>query len=431
MMLNHPALIALNKIARPLFVGGCVRDHIMGNIPKDFDIEVHNISIDNLANFLSQHGECNAVGKSFGVLKLRLDDVELDFSIPRRENKVGVNHTDFHVELIPNMGVEAAAARRDFTINSMAMDIHGNLIDPFGGEVDLRIGVLRHTSEAFAEDPLRVLRGFQFCSRFHLKAANSTLALCKSLAGELHFIAPERQWEELKKFCKGDYPEDALSFLREVGFFEPILRMAGCEQDPHWHPEGDVLTHTGFVCEEAAKLCAEYNIVGDDRIILMLAALLHDVGKPSTTMYKEDRIVSPGHAEVGAEIAREFLGGLKAPNSIIEGVSNLVLLHMRHVGGVTPRLARRLLTQTKYPHLLIDLMRADHAGRPPLPPICEEVERLATLFSEQKVEPLIKGKDLLERGFESGPAMGQKLKELYELQINLGLDREALLASID
>ena len=155
-------------------MGGYVRDKIMGIESKDIDIEVFKIDIDTLIDILSEFGKVDLVGKSFGVLKLHYKGNDFDFSLPRRENKVGVGHKKFDVKPDKNMTVPEAAERRDFTINAISIDtITGEMIDPYNGIQAIQSGILKNTSNKFKEDPLRVLRGFQFAARFNFKIDES------------------------------------------------------------------------------------------------------------------------------------------------------------------------------------------------------------------------------------------------------------------
>src|SRR5580658_8348487 len=187
---------------RALVVGGAVRDALLGLEQKDFDIEVYGISYDRLADFLSRYGRVDLVGKSFGVVKL----AGFDFSIPRRENKIGPHHRGFLTTFDESITPQEAASRRDFTINAIAYDpIRGEALDFFGGREDLRNRVLRATSAAFSEDPLRVLRGMQFACRFDLTVDPATAEMCRALAGnycagEYATLARERIAEEFMKW---------------------------------------------------------------------------------------------------------------------------------------------------------------------------------------------------------------------------------------
>src|SRR5687767_12011915 len=164
-------------LERSYLVGGCVRDGLLGRAGKDYDVEVFGVTYEELANALKRWGKTDLVGKSFGVVKLTLPSgVIYDFSIPRRDSKIGAGHKGFEITFDPEIAPEQAAARRDFTINALMYDPRrDDVLDFFNGQADLREGVLRHTSAAFAEDPLRVLRGMQFCARFELTPADETV----------------------------------------------------------------------------------------------------------------------------------------------------------------------------------------------------------------------------------------------------------------
>src|SRR5581483_5491925 len=171
---------------RALIAGGAVRDALLGHEPKDFDIEVYGITYDGLAKFLSERGRVDLVGKSFGVVKFEGHD----FSVPRRDSKTGPHHRHFDVEFDPSITPREAASRRDFTINAMAYDpIEKKLLDFFGGREDLEHRVLRATSSAFSEDPLRVLRGMQFACRFDLTLDAATGEMSRSIAHEYPTLA--------------------------------------------------------------------------------------------------------------------------------------------------------------------------------------------------------------------------------------------------
>ena len=186
MRIPPPLVAALKTLrsagGRPHLTGGCVRDWQWGLEPKDFDIEVFGLDYESMGRALAPFGPTDLVGRSFGVLKLRLDGLEYDFSLPRRESKTGAGHRGFVIAPDPSLTEAEAAARRDFTINSLAYDpLTDRLIDPHGGVADLKKKILRHTSEAFAEDPLRVLRAMQLAARFDLTMVPETVALCRSI----------------------------------------------------------------------------------------------------------------------------------------------------------------------------------------------------------------------------------------------------------
>jgi len=291
---------------RALVVGGCVRDAVLGTAAKDLDIEVYGIGPAELVPLLGEHFRLDLVGQAFGVVKLH--GLPIDIAIPRRESKAGLGHKGFDIFSDPRMVPEEAASRRDFTINSMALDpMRGELIDPFGGLCDIRARILRHTSAKFVEDPLRVLRGMQFVARFELTTAPETVTLCSGIEPE--GLARERIFEEWKKLLLlGVRPSIGLEFLRACGWirvFPELEALVGCPQEPEWHPEGDVWTHTLHCLDAFAQ-----ERIGDEweDLVVGLAVLCHDTGKPSTTKNEDGRIRTLGHEAAGESPTRSFLG---------------------------------------------------------------------------------------------------------------------------
>ncbi|MDN5046250.1 CCA tRNA nucleotidyltransferase [Aliarcobacter butzleri] len=204
-----------------MLVGGCVRDSFLNKKIKDYDIEIFNFdSLEILEKSLKKFGNVNLVGKSFGVLTLKIDEYDFDFSLPRIEKKVGNSHQDFEVSTNANLSFKEAAIRRDFTINAIGYDYFKNeILDPFGGMNDLKNKIIKHIDDkTFVEDSLRVYRSVQFASRFEFKIDENTKILCKKIvsSGELKFLPKERVFEELKKlFLKSKKPSLGLSLLKE------------------------------------------------------------------------------------------------------------------------------------------------------------------------------------------------------------------------
>ena len=214
---------------RPLVVGGSVRDAFDGAVPKDIDIEVYGASIDKVSASLAQSYRVDEVGKAFGVLKITLrDGTDLDVSVPRRDNHTGAGHRGFTIETEASLTAEDAAGRRDFTINAMGYDPeYGVCVDPYGGQGDLKAKTLRQTSGAFAEDPLRVLRGFQFSSRYGMRFDPETAATCRALearAGELPVERVRGEWS--KFYTKGVDPAAGLRALRDSNWDRTVPGLA-------------------------------------------------------------------------------------------------------------------------------------------------------------------------------------------------------------
>lgn len=205
--------------AKTYLVGGSVRDRLTGYDSKDIDIEVHDLPVEDTIEMLEAQGaRVDEVGKAFGVLKVTFNGETHDFSFPRTEVKTGEGHTGFDVTVDPSLGIEQALARRDFTMNALAVDSDGNLVDPFGGVDDLRNGILRHVGPAFSEDPLRILRGVQFAGRFGFRFDPETARLAHDLLPELEAMHENRVWGEFEKLgTKGTSMHAAAQAIQDVG----------------------------------------------------------------------------------------------------------------------------------------------------------------------------------------------------------------------
>jgi len=443
MNLPSPLLAALHSLrtigGRPRLVGGCVRDWLLGLEPKDFDIEVFGLDYERLQRALAPLGPTDLVGRSFGVLKVRLAGTEYDFALPRRESKTGAGHRGFAVAPEPDLTDADAAARRDFTINSIAYDpIEARLIDPHGGERDLRARVLRHTSAAFVEDPLRVLRAFQFAARFDLAIAPETAALCRSIAETYRELAIERIWGEWDKWAlKSTKPSRGLFVLKECGwlkFFPEVAGLDGLPQDPEWHPEGDVLVHTAHCLDALVTLPIWKSGDAQTRRVLSFAVLAHDFGKAVTTHQAERRRllrwVSPGHEAAGAPLTESFLQRLGAPHDLVDYVRPLVAHHLAHHHGQTHfrdttvrRLARKIAPATM--DELIAVMMSDHLGRPPLVS-AEALRRIEELqaaaqrlaITDRAPQPIVLGRHLIPLGMKPGPHFKPALEAAFESQLD-------------
>jgi tRNA nucleotidyltransferase (CCA-adding enzyme) len=256
---------------RALIVGGAVRDALLGIIPKDVDIEVYGVTYPELSEILSSYdGKVDFVGKAFGIIKFTdFEGNPYDFSLPRRESKKsGGKHTDFDIIPDSTMTPKDAASRRDFTMNALAFDpMTEEIHDYFGGIQDMEDKVLRHTSGAFSDDPLRVLRGMQFSSRLGFDIAPETAELAKQIANtfgeslspdekddKTSWLAKERIAEEFMKLVtKGKRPSKMLKYLKDTGwmrFFPEIEALTKIPQEYKWHPEGwsfSVLPSDSFV----------------------------------------------------------------------------------------------------------------------------------------------------------------------------------------
>jgi len=415
---------------RAWLVGGSVRDLLLGQISKDPDIEVYGLQPGDLHQTLSKLGKVEFVGQQFGVFKLWKDDLCIDIALPRTEQKTGLGHKAFAVTSDPDIDPETASLRRDFTINAMMLDpLNGELLDFHGGRSDLKAGLLRHVSPAFAEDPLRVLRGMQFAARYRLKLNKDTAALCQKLLPEAETLPKERIWCEWQKWAHAPHPSFGLNVLNEsdwLQLYPQLAALKGCVQDPKWHPEGDVWVHTKLVVDQAAEIAERCRMEDETREYMVFAALCHDLGKPATTFTHETRrIRSTGHSEAGEEPARTFLTAIGAPKRISQYVIPLIREHLVHMHGQpTPRAVRRLAHRLAPASIELweSVVEADASGRAPLPPARPALPWLEKArqveVQNNKPEPLATGQMLLDMGMKQGPDMGRLLAAAYEAQLD-------------
>lgn len=422
---------------RALLVGGYVRDAIMGLESKDHDFEVYGLDIARLESVLASFGEVIAVGKSFGVFRVK--GLDIDFSLPRRDSKTGRGHRGFLVEIDPTLSFAEASRRRDLTLNSMGLDpLTGEVLDPHGGREDIRRRVLRATDPVrFAEDSLRGLRAAQFRARFEMEPDAGLRVVCSSL--DLSDLPGERIFDELRKLLlKARRPSLGFEFLREtrlLRFFPELEAMVGVPQDPEWHPEGTVWEHTMLVVDEAAKARTGPE---DEDLVVLLGALCHDLGKPVTTVVAEGRVRSPSHEDEGVPITRAFLERLRASNDLIDKIATLVKHHLAPAqflqGDASPkayrRLARRLGAAGVSVRILHRVALADHLGRTTeealkriFPAGDEFLRRAEDLAVEETgVKDVVLGRHLIARGHSPGPWFGKVLAECREVQDETGWD---------
>ena len=425
----------------PKFVGGMVRDHLWNLSPKDFDVEVSGLHPNELQTILSKFGQVDAVGKQFAVFKLH--HINADFSLPRLENKIGVGHRDFEVLPNANLSLEDRCRRRDLTMNAIEMDPFTLRIDdPFEGRKDMAAGRLRATDpKKFVEDDLRAVRVAQFIARFPQMVPDEELIeLCSK--ADLSHLPGDRLWEEFKKmFIKGSRPDLGLSFMKTANllrFFPELQALVGCQQHPVFHAEGDVWTHTVMAVKVAATLRLDEVTREEDNLVLMLAVLCHDFGKPPTTVWSQEkkRLVSNGHDDAGVQPATKFLERLNAPQWVVKAVQVLVREHLKPFmlvkenagASAYRRLARRMDGVSL--NLLAKVAIADSEGR-----ICYDVvhqtrtdidtflNRATSAGVENLSAPpedVVKGRHLLERGYSPSPLIGVILQACRDFQDETG-----------
>jgi Poly A polymerase head domain/Probable RNA and SrmB- binding site of polymerase A len=342
-----------------LLVGGFVRDQALGIESKDIDIEVHG-SVDPwaLVSRLRGHGKVDTVGQSFGVIKF---GQEVDISFPRRDSKTGEGHTGFTVEFDPTMTVTEALSRRDFTINSMAIDaVTGELHDPFGGMEDLHLGIIRHTSdESFADDPLRVLRAVQFASRFGFKIASKTSRLAMEMRDQFEELSVERVWVEWEKILtKGQSMRAATEALIQTGWISHF---------PEWGVDGAVTDRVLRTARPVGKL----------RVAMILGTQFSDMPQSSLDSFL---------ARIDAPLwVRRDSRKLAGQPTVVTG---------------RPDTDARLLARSLAPLPLQAWIDCHRAWQAPV----------AEFASEPVRAPLLTGDDLIARGWKPSKKFGRVLQ---------------------
>jgi tRNA nucleotidyltransferase (CCA-adding enzyme) len=291
-------------------VGGAVRDALLNYPVKDKDYLVTGATIEQMTKLGYQQ-----VGKSFPVF-LHPESSQ-EYALARTEVKQGAGYTGFVCDFSPEITIEQDLIRRDLTINAMAQSEDGDIIDPYNGQEDLKAKTLRHVSDAFVEDPLRVLRVARFAARYHhlgFTIADETLTLMQQIAdsGELASLVPERVWQETQSALAERSPEVFFQSLRAANalkvIFPELDALYGVPNPPLWHPEIDTGIHTMMVLQQACKLT--------DSLPIRFAALVHDLGKGLTP--KEHWPKHHGHENTGLPLVKALCERVKAPNEYKE-----------------------------------------------------------------------------------------------------------------
>ncbi len=299
-------------------VGGCVRDKLLNLKPRDRDWVVVGASPQQMLALGFRQ-----VGRDFPVfLHPRTKE---EYALARTEKKTAPGHTGFQVFADPTVTLEQDLARRDLTINAIAMTEDGRLIDPFHGARDLQQGILRHTSSAFVEDPLRVLRLARFGARMDFEIAPETMRLAKTVAasGELADLSPERVWQELQKALSEKSPAKFIRILRQLNalkqLFPEIDRLFGVPQTEKYHPEIDTGIHLLLALDKAAELS------GDP--LVRFAVLVHDLGKGITPKTEWPRHIA--HEAAGVPLVKALCERYRIPNHYCRLGQNTSAWHLQ------------------------------------------------------------------------------------------------------
>lgn len=410
------------------FAGGCVRDRLMGNRPTDYDVAT-NATPNEIAKLFPRH---RMVGAHFGVVLVHHNGMDFEVATFREDGSYGDGRRPDDVCFSTP---EKDAQRRDFTINGLFENpLDSEVIDFVNGRQDIAARCIRaigNPVERFQEDYLRLLRAIRFAARFEFDLEPSTWTALCNLSTKVTKISMERVREELRQILIHPKRLRGFDLLVESGIMAHVLpeiiALQGCEQPPEFHPEGDVFVHTrmmlGMLPDDASET-------------LVWAVLLHDIAKPATRTVDDDgRIRFNGHDKAGAEMAEEILRRLKSPNALINGVAEMVSQHMNfmNVTRMKRSTLRRFIGRPTF-NDEIELHRVDCASSNGITENYDFVLEKQREFANEPVipPPLITGKDLIERGWRPGPAMGELLTEFQNLQLDGALpDRQSAIAHLD
>jgi poly(A) polymerase len=398
---------------KAFIVGGAVRDMVMGLEPKDYDIAT-DASPEEVERLFER---VHPVGAKFGVSLIIMGENTYEVAMFRKDGVYEDGRRPAGVDRSDEIG---DVKRRDFTINALLYDpADDRIIDHVGGVGDIENRIIRTVGDPFLrfdEDRLRMLRAVRFAARFGFAIESGTMEAIRANARHISSVSPERIGEELAKMFTGQHPDSSLALLDESGLLERVLpevaAMKAVEQQPEYHPEGDVFEHTRLML----------HLFGGGSVVMAFAALLHDVGKPPA-FSRTDRVRFTGHDEVGAEMAENILRRLRLNGETVTRVRGLVRNHMKfqNVPGMRKSTLRRFMAQPHFEELL-ELHRLDRlAGNRDLSTYHFLKERMEHPDEEAGdltlPPPFLRGGNLIELGIEPGPVFGRILSEALDAQL--------------
>jgi tRNA nucleotidyltransferase (CCA-adding enzyme) len=380
--------ILTNKGIRAVIVGGYIRDTFLNIHSKDIDIELYNVStLQDVASLLRPFGKLNEVGKSFGVLKLTYKGLDLDFSLPRIDNKISKGHKGFTIELKKSLSFKEAAQRRDFTMNAIGYDVVSKkILDPFCGQKAIEEkSIIAVDLQKFQEDPLRVLRAVVFASRFHFHIEEKLFAMMQNmvLQNKLKELPKERIFEELKKiFLKSSQPSYAFKLFKKLHLFGKLFNELSCLNENELNQTLKAIDNFASFKEEAKN---------DEEVLTVMFALLI-------------RFIPNKES---------FLQKLTNKKSFIKNVLQLTLCKF-DTTNIIPYELHKLANNCSI-RLFLFYLKAIGTTDTQL----HKIEKLAKKLNiyEEAQEPLLKGRDLLQYGLQASPKFQDILQEAYNLQL--------------
>ncbi|MBK1833878.1 CCA tRNA nucleotidyltransferase [Roseibacillus ishigakijimensis] len=396
------------------FAGGCVRDQLLGQEPKDYDLATSATPDEVQALFKNT----NAIGAHFGVILVKEKGHHLEVATFRHD---GSYRDGRRPDSVTFTNAREDARRRDFTINGLFQHpLTGAIEDYVGGQEDLEKKVLRaigDPAQRFQEDALRLLRAVRFAVRTGFTIEEVTWQAMQEHAPLLARISPERIRDEFSRILTDCHRAHGLQLLLDSGllghFLPEALPLVGCEQPPQWHPEGDVYNHTKIALD----------LLPDDAPLeLCLGVLLHDIGKPPTYSWdeKDQRIRFSGHDAVGAEMSEEILRRLRYSNETIARVREMVARHMHfmHVQEMRTAKLKRFMARPTFP-LELQLHKVDCESSNGFSDNYEFLRKKQEEFANEPIipKPLVTGRDLIARGLQPGPEFGTILEEIQTRQL--------------
>jgi poly(A) polymerase len=401
---------------KAFLVGGCVRDTVMGILPKEYDISTSAQPEEVMGIF----SNTVPIGASFGVILVLEDGFKFEIATFRQDESYSDGrHPD---KVIYTSSEHEDVTRRDFTINGMLYDpITKEVIDYVDGIEDIKKGIIRtigNPYERFNEDKLRMIRAIRFGARFNYEIENETLRVIKELSHRITDVSAERIREEIVRIVTQKNPGLGIELLRQTGLLLHILpevdKMYGVPQPPEFHPEGDVFTHTCLILDKLFEITN-----GEPSPELGVGALLHDVGKPPTFSI-EDRIRFNAHDRIGAEMAERICKRLRFSNKEIERICDLVSEHLRFKDVLNMREStfKRFIGMPYFEdHLMLHLADclASHGSREVYDFVKKKLEELNE--EEIKPKPILTGYDLIDMGYTPGPIFKEILDSLEEAQL--------------